>query len=55
MTILDNDWFNMVTSKYSILIGLVPYVIYKILSGIAMLNPNVPTDKIGDLLTWKKG
>jgi len=51
--ILSNDWINMVASKYSMAIAAVPAIVTAILKVVAMLNPNVPTDKIRDLLTWK--
>lgn len=51
---LSNDWLNMVMSKYSIAIAAIPTVIGIALKAVAMLNPNVPTDKIRDLLTWEK-
>jgi len=53
MNILDNEWINYFLTNYSILIGAVPYVIYKILKIIAIINPNVPTDLIKDL--FKRG
>jgi hypothetical protein len=53
MDILSNDWLTMILSKYSMAIAAIPTLITMILKAIAMLNPNVPTDKIRDLLTWK--
>lgn len=50
---LSNDWITMVMSKYSMAIAAIPTIIGLILKAIAMLNPNVPTDKIRDLLSWK--
>jgi len=52
MDFLSNDWINAMLSKYSVLIGAIPYIAYKILKIIAILNPNVPTDQIKDLFTW---
>jgi len=53
MDVLSNDWVNMALSKYSIVIAAMPTIITGILKIIAILNPNVPTDKIRDLLAWK--
>lgn len=54
MDFLSNDWINMVLSRYSMAIAAVPTLIGVGLKVAAMLNPNVPTDKIRDLLTWKR-
>jgi len=54
MNILSNDWINYFLTHYSILIGAIPYIVYKALKIIAILNPNVPTDKIKDLFAPKK-
>ncbi len=51
---LSNDWINVMLSKYSMAIAAIPTVIGLILKAVAMLNPNVPTDKVRDLLTWGK-
>jgi hypothetical protein len=50
----------MIKTNYSILITWFtslsyPAVVVLIMKAIAMLNPNVPSDKIRDLLTWKGG
>ena len=50
---LSNDWFIMVRDKYSFIIGAIPTLTLAVLKVIAMLNPNVRTDKIRELLTWK--
>jgi len=54
MNILSNDWINHFLTEYSILIYAIPYVIYKILKVIAILNPNISTDQIKDLFKWQK-
>ena len=54
MDFLSNDWINAMLSKYSMAIAAIPTVIGLILKAVAMLNPNVQSDKIRDLLTWKK-
>lgn len=51
---LSNTWMMEVLSNYSMVIAAIPTAIGAILKVIAILNPNVPTDKIRDLLTWKK-
>jgi hypothetical protein len=51
--IFSNDWITMVMSTYSMAIAAIPAAIGIILKAVAMLNTNVPTDKIRDLLTWK--
>ena len=51
---LSNNWINAVLSNYSIAIAAIPAIIGTVLKVIAILNPNVPTDKIRDLLAWKK-
>jgi len=51
---LSNTWITAVLSNYSIAIAAIPAIIGIVLKVIAMLNPNVSTDKIRDLLTWNK-
>lgn len=54
---LSNNWFHMVMRDYSMLVGLIttvlPMVTGAILKTIAILNPNVTTNTIRELLTWK--
>jgi len=50
---LSNDWIKTVASDYSILIGAIPYIIFKALKIIAILNPNVPTNTVRELFSWK--
>jgi hypothetical protein len=60
MDILSNDWFNMVASNYSIAVASIPTLVGIGLKVVAITNPNVPTDKIEDLLKlvgcllWRK-
>jgi hypothetical protein len=51
---LSNNWITAALSNYSIAIAAIPVIIGMVLKIIAILNPNIPTDKIRDLLTWKK-
>jgi len=54
MNILSNDWINYFLTHYSILIGAIPYVVYKVLKVIAILSPGAPTNLIKELFTPKK-
>jgi len=54
MNILSNEWINYFLTHYSILIGAIPYIVYKALKVVAILNPNVPTNLIKDLFTPRK-
>lgn len=58
MDFLSNDYINATQGQYSILIGWIkfefPIAVGIVLKIIAMLHPGVPSDKIRDLLTFKK-
>jgi len=55
MDFLSNEWIVDIQERYSILINVIlPYIIYKALKIIAILNPNVPTNTIKELLMWKE-
>jgi len=54
--LLTNDWFNWVFSTYSVLLGLIPTVIGFILKLLAVFHPDIPSDKIIDLIkSYKNG
>ena len=50
---LSNEWIKTAASEYSILIGAISYIVFKILKIIAVLNPRVETNTIKELLSWK--
>jgi hypothetical protein len=49
MDIFSNQWFNWFMSNYSIAIAALPGVVYFILRLVAIVNPNVPTNKVKEL------
>jgi hypothetical protein len=51
---LSNAWIKEVGSDYSFFIGAIPYIIFKALKIIAILNPRVPSNTIKELLTFKE-
>lgn len=50
MMIFDNNWFRYVAENYSIAIALVPTVVAFLVKLAAVYHPNVPSDKILDLI-----
>jgi hypothetical protein len=52
--ILSNDWINDILKNYSILIASIPYILYKIFKVIAIINPNIESNTIKELFSWKK-
>jgi hypothetical protein len=54
--LFDNNWFNWFLSNYSILIAFIPVAMTFILKLIAILNPNVPSDQICELINqyWRR-
>lgn len=53
--LFDNNWFNWFLSNFSIAIASVPIISGFLLKLLAIFNPNVPSDKIIDLVNhyWK--
>ena len=54
---LSNTWIDEVRRDYSYLLGFlavgVPWIIYKVLHIVAVLNPNIKSNTIKELLSWK--
>ncbi len=57
MMILSNEWWTWVWATYNYSILGFPVVISFVLKLIAVFNPNVPSDKIIELINvyWPKG
>jgi len=56
MTFLSNDWMVWLWNTYSMVILCVPSAVAFILKMVALWNPNIPSDKVIDLLKeyWPK-